>query len=161
MSPSTRSPSSLGHSFFLLSGIYLHQEQHVRVATSCALMPRRYQNLSTTIMVFVCLYGFHKCISCLVCYWQYRSALRSAIACVYFESPRAGVARAIALYRDSWVAASVGQFNCYYCEHALSKLGCLHCLPPRLPPARPNWKTVPRLRWPWRLTISSRVAWQL
>ena len=79
---------------------------------------RRYQNLSTTIMVFVCLYGFHKCISRLVCYWQCRSALRSAIAgtCYY----RAGIARTIALYRDSWVVASVGQFNRYYCEHALS-----------------------------------------
>ena len=96
---STRSPSSLGHSFFLLSGIYLHQDQHVRVDTSCALAPHRYQNLSTTIMVFVCLYGFHKCTSRLVCYWQCRSALRFAIAGTCYS--RAGVARAIALYRDS------------------------------------------------------------
>ena len=69
-------------------------------------------------MVFVCLYGFHKRISCSVCHWQCRSALRSAIAGTCYS--RAGVARAIALYRDSWVVASVGQFNRYYCEHAVS-----------------------------------------
>ena len=88
------------------------------LATSRALAPRRYHNLSSTIMVFVCLYGFHKCISCSVCHWQCRSALRSVIAGTCHS--RAGIARTIALYRDSWVVASVGQFNRYYCEHALS-----------------------------------------
>ena len=118
LSLSTRSPSCLEHGFFLLSGIYLHQDRHVTGATSRALAPRRYHNLSSTIMVFVCLYGFHKCISCSVCHWQCRSALRSAIAGTCYS--RAGIARTIALYRDSWVVASVGQFNRYYCEHALS-----------------------------------------